>query len=246
MAEKEVIPQKAVRLSTDAYVEDSELISQIMADLKLDSRKEAIHALCKRYKEEDSESGEPENSRCDFLVKDGAGLFCAKNCAKPKKSTVEKCRVCLKAQRIAKRQEELKAIAELGERHRSDIAFNMEYRFFKRLTVDVDSYHDIPSRITLAEKFLDKQDVEMQELKKPIEEKLAEITTLKAQNATLETDNAFMRQQLDELKKDPLAEKCAWQSIELNNKNEEIKKLKAENAKQEQTINDYMFGRKPT
>ena len=32
----------------------------------------------------------------------------------------------------------------------------------------------------------------------------------------------------------------------VNNKNEEIKKIKAENAKQEQTINDYMFGRKPT
>ena len=221
MAEKEAIPQKAVRLSTDAYVEDSELISQIMADLKLDSRKEAIHALCKRYKEEDSESGEPENSRCDFLVKEGTGLFCIKNYEKPKKSTVEKCRVCLKAQKIQKQQEQLSEIRSFGEHVRYDMYVRAEYNFFKRLGVPVDLTKNgvalFLSKLDLmqnANQCLDKLTAELQELKKPIEEKLAEITTLKAENATLETDNAFMRQQLDELKKDTLAEKCAWQSIE--------------------------------
>lgn len=236
MAEKETIPQKAVRLSTDAYVEDSALISQIMADLKLDSRKEAIHILCNRYRDDDdAESGETENSKCDVLVKEGAGLFCVENYEKPKKTTVEKCRVCLKAQKNRERQEERAEIRRLGERVRYDMYLQAEYNFFQRLGVPVGEVHNgvalFNSKLDLmhiANQCLDKLNAELQELKKPIEEKLKEIATLKSQNGTLETDNTYLRKQLDELKRDTLFEENIWLKTELRERNKEIEQLKTD------------------
>ena len=84
-------------------------------------------------------------------------------------------------------------------------------------------------------------------MKKPIEDKLTEIANLKAdleRLAPLETDNTFLKQQIEKLKHDPLAEKNAWLTVEIQQRNAEIEKLKAENAKQEATINAYMFQRK--
>jgi hypothetical protein len=154
------------------------------------------------------------------------------------------CRACLKAQKIAKREQELQEFKDLGKRMRTDLACRAEYVFFKRLDVPVDTYFDIISRIVLAHKFLDKQEAEIQELKKPIKEKLSEIANLKTELerlAPIETDNAFLREQLEKLKHEPLAEKNAWLTVELSKKDEESKKLKTEIAKQEELIKAYMF-----
>lgn len=102
-------PQKAERLSTDAYPEDYALVEKLKEEMNLDSRKEALHVLCNRYRDngDDSESTESENTSCDFLIQGSSlALHCAKNYEKPKKTTVEKCRICLKAQKIEKQQNE--------------------------------------------------------------------------------------------------------------------------------------------
>ena len=87
-------------------------------------------------------------------------------------------------------------------------------------------------------------DAQFSELRQPIAGALTEIANLKTEiekTIPLEIDNDFLRQQLDTLKKDPLAEKCAWQTIQLNNKTEEIRKLKVENEQQDVVISNYMF-----
>lgn len=95
-----------------------------------------------------------------------------------------------------------------------------------------------------ANQFLDKKDAEITELKRPNSELLTQIDNLKtdlAKLAPLEADNAFLKQQLETLKKDPLAEKNAWLTVELSKREDEIKRLKADNEQKENAIKTYMY-----
>lgn len=128
---------------------------------------------------------------------------------------------------------------DLGEAMRYDLELKTRYTFYKRLGVPVDriqngvSILNVPLELMrLANQFLDKQEAEMQELKKPIEEKLSEISSLKANVAALETDNAQFNEELEKLKHDTLTEQNKWAMEELRKANQEIATLKAELEKQ--------------
>ncbi len=229
---------KAVRLNTDAYLEDSDLINKIQADLNLDSRKEAIHSICNYYRSE-SESEETEKQKCQHLC----GEYCSKNAEKIKKVDADYCQACRKSLRVSQREIEERT-ASLADALR---LWQLKRDFFERLGVENPSYCNEESCIAQGDNILAQLDAQFSELRKPFASTLAEIANLKAELeklAPLENDNDFLKQELEQLKHEPLAEKNAWLTVEIQQRNAEIEKLKTENAKQEATINAYMFQRK--
>jgi regulator of replication initiation timing len=224
MTKKEPIKlnQKPIQINLDAIPEDYALLEHLKEEKNLNSRKDAFHVICNGYR--GLSNSEKEDCRYRF------GEFCLENVEKLEKINTPYCQACLKAQNLAKE-----------DREREDEGAKLEQEFYELCGIP-EKYRDDPVEKWLHfMDFVDSKDGEIEDLKEPIEEKLKEVADLKTQKTTLETDNAFLRQQLDELKKDPLAEKCAWQTVELNNKNEEIKKLKADLDQKDIIIQGYMF-----
>ena len=235
---------KPLNSSADLYFEDSETLNQVLTDKSLSSKKEALHIIFNSYR--DPQSAEQADESCKYLF----GSFCLRNMKIEKKqlpkTTPIYCQACLKAQKLAEDDREIEQIRQLDEQYARDETCRKEKAFFEFLGVPVNKYHDSLSWISISYKILEKRDAEIAELKKPIEEKLTEIANLKAELqklAPLENDNAFLKQELEKLKHEPLAEKNAWQTVEIQQKNSEIAKLNAEIAKQEATIKAYMFQR---
>lgn len=229
--------QKFEKLNSDIYVSDFEYLHQVIAELNLPSRKDGLHEIFNRAK--GTPSTVKQHVDCDYLADDG--VFCCRDEQKIKKTTNEQCKACQKAKKLAERDSRITEMKRVGVRFRTDAAERVW-----RLDFGVPASYDRFYGLMHIKEQLVKKDKEIEELKKPNEERLTEIDNLKKECerlAPLETDNAFLRQEIEKLRHEPLAEKNAYLTTELGRQNEEIQKLKTENEKQEAIINAYMFGR---
>ncbi len=227
----------AQKLNSDIYLSDFEFLNQVIAELALSSRKDGLHEIFNRAK------GTPStvNQRVDCGYLSDDGLFCCRDEKKIKKTTNEQCKACQKAKKLAERDHHLAEIRRAGVRFRTDAAERV-WRLDFGVPASYDRFYGL---MHIKEKLVQK-DKEIEELKKPNEERLTEIDNLKKECerlAPLETDNAFLRQEIEKLRHEPLAEKNAYLTIELGRRDEEIQKLKGEVENQEKIINAYMFRR---
>lgn len=242
MVKKVCNKKKSQFLSTDINIEDFELLEQVITDYKLGSRREGLSIVFNGFRGLPT----PNKEECRYRF----GDFCLKTVEKLKKTTDSYCQACLTAQKLSREDYEAK-----------NESAQLEHEFFTLVGVSEKCLLDPISKWISALEFVDSLQFEIDK-----DENLKYIAELETQKATLETDNSILRQQLEEgmealkkqntafesdnktlkeqitkLKKDPLAEKCSWQSIELNKKDEEIKKLKADIEQKEDIIGKYMF-----
>ncbi len=257
MAEEEPIKscKKAEKLNSDVYSEDLDLLNQTITEKSLSSRKEGLHAWANIVRGSNIE----KEQECQYHF----GNFCTNEPQpqkKLRKTTSEYCQACLQAQKNkalqdagAKVQQELFDLCHVSEKDRVDP--------FYKWAIIAD--------------LIDSLNFEIEELKKPAEKYLEEITYLKTEldnlkavksqiesqnailkqqleqskedilakelqkRANLENDNAFLKQKLEKMKHEPVFEKNAWLTVELQKANQEIEKLKAKNEQQTALINNF-------
>ncbi|MGE5574539.1 MAG: hypothetical protein ACM3UL_00235 [Ignavibacteria bacterium] len=224
---------KPIHINLDVFPEDNQLLNNIQTEQKLNSKKDAFHVICSKYRGE-----------CDLhqltICKYRFANFClreVKEVTKLKNVTQLQCQACLTAQQLKQEDNQI-----WRETHDDD--YIRERSFFKRLGVPVDEYHDSLSWRVSAEQIFQRKDEQIAELKKPNAERLSEIEQLKIEAqkvAPLEADNAFLREQVEKLSKDPIIEKNAWLTTQLGKKDEENKRLKAELEQKDTVIRAYMF-----
>lgn len=235
MTKKELIKsiQKPIQVNLDAYPEDFALMEHLKEEKNLNSRKDAFHAICNGFR--GLATSDKEDCRYRF------GTFCLRNPEKLKNTDVVYCQACIKARALAREDKEL---ADEGARFE---------REFYELCGIAEEYWDMPVEKWLRfMEFVDELQLENAYLKEPVADKLAEIAELEKYSHTYLEEKRALQRELDEFKKEPLAEKCAWQSVALRQhdetikeRDEEIKKLRAEIASKEAIINVYTHGETP-
>ncbi len=225
MTEKEPtnVKQKAEKLNSDIYIDDSALLNQTLVERSLTSRKEGLHVWANVYRG----LSDLEKNDCKYSF----GNFClntyGKNPEKLKKTTVAYCQACLKAQSIAR--EDLEAKNESAK---------LEHEFFDLSGVSEENRLHPVNKWLRAMEFIDNLNLEIEELKKPVENYLEEISKLetelkKAQSLkkTLENENASLTQQLEASKKKVIQnatyQQNLWLTSELQQANQKIAKLEA-------------------
>lgn len=227
MTKKEPIKtnQKPIQINLDAIPEDYELMEQIKTEKNCNSRKDAFHIICNGYR--GLSDSEKEDCRYRF------GTFCLKNVEKLKNTTTPYCQACLKAHALARENEELE-----------DEGAKLEREFYELCGI-AEKYWDMPVEkwIRFME-FVDAKDTEIEYLKEPLEEKLKDLTQLETSNSSLIAEKITLERELAELKKEPLAEKCAWQTVKLTEKDEEIKKLKADLDQKDTALQYYLLNQR--
>ncbi len=249
--------KKPVHFNLDANAEDFELFESTIKELSLCSRREGFAVFAKSHRlvmsqpttSQNPASISAESAVCKYLSDEGT--LCCANIAKLKKTNAVLCRACLKAQNLKKRDEYLSELRQRG--------IIEDHELYERYWVEVLGFPRIafylPDRLIFIKQKFDEKDQQIEELRKPNANTLAELSilTTELQNtknaliarneelAAFATDNEFLRQQLEELKHEPLAEKNAWMTTEIGRKNTEIADLKLEVEKQEKLITAYMM-----
>jgi len=249
--------EKAEKFNTDAFVSDIALISQIQEERNLLSRKEVIRLLCDFFRGIKSDALEncPENCKnCElFGGLNGGKVLCILKIENKQPSfkhhSIFEANACSTKSMLITlvRKEELtKQIDALNKRLQY-----LEPRY-EKYKIEIEELR--PAAYTLKQR-----EKEIEELKQPLETLLTEKTNLETelQNmknalvmrieeiASLETDNAQLRQANEELKHDALLEKNAALIVQLGKKEQDIADLKSEIEKlealvktQKQTISD--------
>jgi len=227
--------EKTEKLNSDIYKEDFELLTHIMEEQKLSSRKEGLRFIFNSYRGIPQADSERNKCTCENLSDE----YCVRDYPKLKKTDAVQCRACQKARKL---KEE--------EYFRNDEWCVLEHRFWERIGVPF-GICDPFTRINYAETYIAKKDAEIEELRKPNEALLtaksnldtefqnmknALVASLEA-GAVLETDNAQLRQHLEELSHDSLLEKNAVLTVQLGQKEQTIADLTSEVEKQEALIN---------
>lgn len=203
---------KPIHINLDAFPEDNNLLTTIQSEQRLTSKKEALHVLCNSYRGEEQQ--ESTQLQCTFLC----GEYCSKNGEKIHKVDLNFCRACQNSQRITKEETAQFTAYATRQLNRWTVVSEIASKIgIQRGAFNINLESDCLSAIN---QLLDKRLSEM---------------------ASLEIDNAFLREQLTTMQKDPLAEKNAWLTVELSNKEEENKRLKMENEQKDKVINAYMF-----
>lgn len=206
-------PSKPVHINLDVFPEDNTLLNTIQSEQQLNSKKESFHIICNSYRGEDEQ--ETSQLQCEYLC----GGYCAKNGAeKIRKVDVSYCQACQKSTKITDTEIEKNReyLANALWRRKVQCEIFIKIGIQRR---DISVYNE-DACLSMTNQLLDKR--------------LSEL-------ASLETDNAFLREQLTTLQKDPLTEKNAWLTVEVSKRDEEIKKLKAENEQKDAVIRNYMF-----
>ncbi len=223
-------PRKSEHLSLKAYPEDAKTLGELQTTRNLDSQGEAFHVLCTHFRGEVEETEQP--SKCEYL----SGDYCGKNAEKIKKVDANYCQACKKSQRLSQQQ-----IDENRTNFEKALHRWLWLRdFFERVGVNVYKYHAEEEWIEQADLILGQLDAQLFELRQPSEE----ITSLKSElekMAPLENDNAFLRGELQKIKRTPIVEKNIGLMLELSKKDAEIEKLKTTIGEQEKLINAYMY-----
>ncbi len=227
MTKKEPIKnsQKPIQINLDAIPEDYELMEQIKTEKNCNSRKDAFHIICNGYR--GLSDSEKEDCRYRF------GTFCLKNVEKLKNTNTPYCQACLKAQSLSREDQE-----------REDEGAKLEQEFYELCKIPEKYRGDPLEKWIRFMDFVDAKDMEIEYLKEPLEEKLKDLTQLETSTTSLIAEKITLTRELDELKKEPLAEKCAWQAIKLTEKDEEIKKLKADLDQKDTAIQYYMLNQR--
>ena len=251
--------QKAEKLNSDIYVDDLALLNQNIVEQGLTSRKDGLHFWANIVKGSNVE----KEQVCQYRFRS----FCTNEPLpqkKLRKTTDEYCQACLKAQSIAR--EDIEAKNESAK---------LEHDFFDLSgTSETNRLHPVNKWLHVME-FIDNLNLEIEELKKPVESYLEDIANLETElkklqplkqsleneNATLkkqletlkqeilavelqkrvslENDNTFLKGQLEKLKHEPMFEKNAWLTVEVQQANREIETLKAKIEQQTALINNF-------
>lgn len=231
------VSKKTVHLSIDAENEDAELFLSEQEKRSLLSQRETFHVWA------DIVRGVPDSEKeeCSYHY----GDYCGKNIEKVKKVSAAYCIACIQAQKQHKQEKDQEEKCREEERLRADYDLHCAFNFFIRCGFSKkDFWWNHNRRWAVALECLDKKNAEIEELKKPIEGKLTEISNLKEglqKLAPLENDNAFLKEQLEKLKHDPVFEKNVWLNQEVRQANGEIERLKAEILQKDAVIKSYMF-----
>jgi hypothetical protein len=244
------VNQKAEKLNSDIYIEDLELLNQTIAEKSLTSRKEGLHYWANIVRDVPNSEKEPI---CQYRF----GCFCT-NEPKPqkklRKTTDEYCQACMQAQKNKALQDEVidtqHAVFDLvGMPHRYRVDPFYRWDFFwdwilnewDNVKERLDELEKTPvgeyiEKIGNTENELEKSLTEKRQLENKIsmikqqfeKEKDEILETERQQRATLETDNIFLKEELEKLKHEPIFEKNAWLTVELQQANQKIAKLEAQ------------------
>lgn len=228
--------EKAEKLNSDAYESDLTLINDIQQKLNLPSKKDVLHVLCDGYRGTKSEALERGKLNCEFRSPNGS--YCSCNDPKLEKTNEERCSACQKAKAHRQRIFEQEDYLERIWHQKIGIPFGL-------------GWTDPVARLNFVLKKFTQNDKEIEDLRRPNEALLAEKSNLQTefQNmknalvarieeiAVLETDNARLREEMEELQHDPLLEKNAALTVQLGRNEQVIIDLKSEVEKQEALIN---------
>ncbi len=182
--------KKTKQISADLNIEDFELLEKTIIDRKLSSKREAFSVIFKGYSQSLNPAAivgkqvETATCVCEFLVD---GTHCCKKPEKTKKVSPSDCRACLQGQRtFAKNQrlEEIKAHGEL-------VKYDLSEKMWLKIGVPLEKTgFDTYSRLVCIDEIFERKDKTIASLKEEVE-----------RLASLENDNIFLRQQLEEAKK---------------------------------------------
>ncbi len=203
--------EKAVKLNSDIYSEDYALLNQVIEEKSLLSRKEGLHVIFNGYR------GLPSTEKHECLCFDASTSQCLKNPDKIKKTDALHCKACLKAQQLA----EERYREQHEERLKEDEFHSEEIEFWNNL--GAKGYFSPIDRVHLAKKYLAKKD---KEVIAELEKQDAEIERLKQINEETSTKYSSDRKLL---------------YAELEQRNKEIKSLKADLEQKDEVIKTYMF-----
>lgn len=245
--------EKAEKLNADIYESDFVLINEIQKTRNFLSRKEAMHLLCNAYRGIKSDASEdeaicPENCKscelfgglnnkeilCILKIENKHPIFKRHSIAEAQACSVKSTLVTL-----ARKEELTDQITDLKNR-----VHYLEPKY-EKYKVEVQELRPVSERLKRKEK-------EIEELKKPIETLLTEEANLQTelqdmknallerieQIAVLETDNAQLREHVNELSHDTLSEKYAALTIHFGEKEQIITQLTSEIEKEEALIKD--------
>lgn len=215
--------EKAGKLNSDIYESDFALINEIQKKGDLLSRKEAIHAICDKYRGVEREASEKKLT-CEFLS--AKSSFCSMNHPKIVKTNAERCDACLKAQKHQRKifEEE-----------------DFVHKMWKRLDAPFGLCDPVAQVLFIRDKLAAK-DKEIEELRKPNEALLTEKSNLQTeiqnmknalverieQIAALEMNNTELRMQNEELSKDTLVEKNSFLTVQVAKAQKDVEDLKIE------------------
>lgn len=256
MTEKESTTnsKKAEKLNSDIYSEDLKLLNQTVAEKTLLSRKEGLHAWANVYR---GFSVAEKEQLCQYRF----GGFCTNEPQpqkKLRKTTDEYCQACLQAQKNkalqdagAQAQQELFDICGVSQKYRidpfykwaeiSDFIDNLTNEM-EELKKPVESYLAEINRLEMKLKELNSAkhatETENITLKQKIETSKQETLKVELQKRiSLETDYARLKEQFEKLKREPAYQQNVWLTRELQQANQQIEKLKAQNEQQAAIIN---------
>ncbi len=182
--------KKTKQISADLNFEDFEVLEKIIAENKLSSKREAFAVIFKGYSQSlnpaaiVSARAETATFVCEFIVD---GTHCCKKPEKVKKVSSSDCRACQQAQRTHEKNQRLQEIKAHGDLVKYDLAEKM----WQKLGVPFEKTgFDAYSRLVYVDGLFEQKDKTIAALKEEVE-----------RLASLENDNAFLRQHLEELQK---------------------------------------------
>lgn len=247
--------KKAEKLNSDVYSEDLDLLNQTVAEKSLSSRKEGLHAWANIVRGSNKE----KEQECQYHF----GNFCTNEPQpqkKLRKTTSEYCQACLQAQKNkalqdegVKVQQELFDLCHVSEKHRvdpfykwaiiADLIDNLNFEIEKlkkpaeKYLEEITNLKTEWNNLRAVKSQIESQNVTLKQQLEKVEEDILATELQKRKN--LENDNAFLKQELEKIKHEPVFEKNAWLTVELQQANQEIERLKAKNEQQTALINNF-------
>jgi len=253
-------------LSTDIYIEDFELLNQIIAEKSLASRKEGLHYWANIVR------GVPNSEKKQICQYEWLG-FCT-NTSEPqrklRKTTNDYCQACMQAQKNKALQDDAIDIQHavfdlvgMPYRYRVDPFYRWDFiwdwivnekdNILDRLAeLEKTPIGEILKEVEVTENkhkerveklendyglaVLEKERLanEILIMKQQFETAKEEILTAENQKrVALETDNAFLKEELENLKREPIQEKNAWLTVELQQANRKIAELETQIQRQQ-------------
>ncbi len=217
------------QISADLGLKHYETLQKIVEDKQLSSIGKSIAYILDEREQLLNGLSIREKDDCRYRFGDFCLRFPEKLEApdKLKKTNDAYCQGCLNAQKLARENKEAQ-----------NESLQLEHEFFNLANVPEKQRLHPTHKWCYAMEFIDNLNFEIEELKKPVESYLEEITqfeaklkNLHAQEESLESENANLKQQLEaakkEIKQNPTYQQNQWLTRELQQANQKIAKLEA-------------------